>query len=80
MRLTQEQIRRITQTVSRLAGGTAEVFLFGSRLDDRARGGDVDILIETDAPLTLIERAHDRRQASAPQSGMRNGRFQEHMV
>lgn len=65
MRLTQEQIRRITQTVSRLAGGTADVFLFGSRLDDRARGGDVDILIETDAPLTLIERAQIKMELEA---------------
>ena len=57
MRLTPTQIHAITQTLSRLANGTAEVFLFGSRTDDRARGGDVDLLIETPAPLTLIERA-----------------------
>lgn len=27
------------------------------RLNDQAKGGDVDILTETDTPLTLIERA-----------------------
>jgi predicted nucleotidyltransferase len=57
VRLTPAQIHAITQTISRLTGGTAEVFLFGSRLDDRARGGDVDLLIETAAPLALVERA-----------------------
>ncbi len=57
MRLTQEQVRWITQIVSHLAGKTSEVFLFGSRLNDQARGGDVDILIETDTPLSLIARA-----------------------
>lgn len=57
MRLTPSQIHAITQTVSRLTGGTAEVFLFGSRLDDRARGGDIDLLIETSTPLALVERA-----------------------
>lgn len=57
MRLTPAQINAITQTVSRFTGGTAEIFLFGSRLDDRARGGDVDLLIETATPLALIERA-----------------------
>ena len=57
MRLTPPQIDAIIQTVSRLTGGTAEVFLFGSRLDDRARGGDIDLLILTRTPLALVERA-----------------------
>ncbi len=57
MRLTQNQINLITQTISCLSHGATEVFLFGSRLDDQAKGGDVDLLIETGTPLTLIERA-----------------------
>jgi len=57
MRLTREQTLSILETVSRLAGKNAKVFLFGSRLNDQARGGDVDLLIEMDHPLTLIERA-----------------------
>jgi len=57
MRLTPPQIHAITETISRLAGGTAEVFLFGSRLDDRARGGDIDLLIETNIHLALVDRA-----------------------
>jgi len=57
MRLTREQTLSILETVSCRAGKNAKVFLFGSRLNDQARGGDVDLLIETDHPLTLIERA-----------------------
>ena len=57
MRLTQEQTRLITQAVSQWAGKGADVYLFGSRLNDKASGGDVDLLVESDAPLTLIQRA-----------------------
>lgn len=57
MRLTINQTQIITQTVSRLAGSDAEVYLFGSRLNDQAKGGDIDLLIESSAPLTLIHRA-----------------------
>ena len=48
----------IAETVSHLAGADAVVYLFGSRLDDRMKGGDIDLLIESDAPLSLIDRAH----------------------
>jgi predicted nucleotidyltransferase len=47
----------ITETVSRIAGDGADVYLFGSRLNDRARGGDVDILIEAGQRLPRIEQA-----------------------
>jgi len=57
MRLTQEQVQLIAQTVSRWAGDGANVYLFGSRLNDKAKGGDVDILVEADTPLSLIQRA-----------------------
>jgi predicted nucleotidyltransferase len=57
MRLTHEQSRNITQTVAKILGTTAKVYLFGSRTDDQARGGDVDLLLETDTPLSLLDRA-----------------------
>jgi len=57
MRLTAEQIQIITQVVLQRAGKTAAAYLFGSRLNDRARGGDVDILVETDRHLSRIELA-----------------------
>ena len=58
MRITKKQIQLIAETISRLAGADAVVYLFGSRLDDRMKGGDIDLLIESDAPLSLIDRAH----------------------
>jgi predicted nucleotidyltransferase len=57
MRLTPEQVRLIIDAVSRWAGKGAEVYLFGSRLNDNVSGGDVDIFVEADAALSLIQRA-----------------------
>lgn len=57
MRLTRDQISAILNTTTSIGGPDVEVLLFGSRLDDSARGGDVDLVIETDAGLSVLERA-----------------------
>jgi predicted nucleotidyltransferase len=54
MRLTPQQIQIITDVVTRLVGATAEAYLYGSRLNEQARGGDIDILIETDRRVSRI--------------------------
>lgn len=46
MRLTDEQIQAIRDSVSDIAGPDARVRVFGSRLQDDARGGDLDLLVE----------------------------------
>jgi predicted nucleotidyltransferase len=43
MRLTAEQVRCIRDPILEEDPG-AEILLFGSRADDNARGGDIDIL------------------------------------
>ncbi|HWP00119.1 MAG TPA: nucleotidyltransferase domain-containing protein [Methylococcus sp.] len=52
MRLTQDQIAAIRQAVSESFGAGAEVWLFGSRVDDSKRGGDIDLLIRPDPAVT----------------------------
>ena len=47
MRLTEHQRRIIQEAAKDLFGGDAEVRVFGSRADDSARGGDIDLLIKT---------------------------------
>lgn len=47
MRLTPEQIQAIKQTAHAVLGEDARVTLFGSRVDDHRRGGDIDLLFET---------------------------------
>jgi predicted nucleotidyltransferase len=51
MRLTAEQIEGIRRISRRLAGEQVKVRVFGSRLDDRARGGDLDLLLELPEPI-----------------------------
>ncbi|PKO82929.1 MAG: DNA polymerase III subunit beta [Betaproteobacteria bacterium HGW-Betaproteobacteria-11] len=51
MRLTSGQIALIRNTVAGIAGPEASVKLFGSRLDDKARGGDIDLLVELPHPV-----------------------------
>ncbi len=57
MRLTPDQIHVILDTATQLAGPSVKVWLYGSRLDDHRRGGDVDLLVESTPQLPLLERA-----------------------
>ena len=47
MRLTPQQQSAIRATATETFGEEANVWLFGSRVDDNKRGGDIDLLIET---------------------------------
>jgi uncharacterized protein len=44
MRLTASEVAAIREEIGRL-DPKAEVYLYGSRVDDAARGGDVDLLV-----------------------------------
>jgi len=57
MRLNKYQQKVIRTTVAELFGPQADVWLFGSRIDDQARGGDIDLLIRLDRPIEQSERA-----------------------
>ncbi|HET9113451.1 MAG TPA: nucleotidyltransferase domain-containing protein [Burkholderiales bacterium] len=48
MRLTETQRSLIKSAVARIIGPDSKVWLFGSRVDDSKRGGDIDLLVETE--------------------------------
>ena len=57
MRLSIAQAQVILHCIRQQFGADARVMLFGSRLDELARGGDVDLFVESAAPSTLHQRA-----------------------
>ena len=73
MRLTPAQIDTIKSTAQAVLGEGAKVTLFGSRVDDDKKGGDVDLMVEVDQAVaepalvaarvaSRIERAMDGRK------------------
>jgi len=58
MRLTPDQQAAIRSAVAETFGDAARVWLFGSRVDDKKRGGDIDLLIVTSqSDVAAIVRA-----------------------
>ncbi len=48
MRLTPAQQQHIREAVREIFGESARVYLFGSRVDNDKRGGDIDLYLEVD--------------------------------
>ncbi|MFI3185644.1 MAG: nucleotidyltransferase domain-containing protein [Methylococcaceae bacterium] len=51
MRLTPSQAQITKNTVDCILGIPCRVWLFGSRVDDDARGGDIDLMVEVEIAL-----------------------------
>jgi len=51
MRITPHAREAIVRTTAELAGAGARVHLFGSRLHDHLRGGDIDLLVQCPQPV-----------------------------
>lgn len=56
MRLSQQTQQTIRDTVREVFGIEAGVKLFGSRINDDARGGDIDLLVELPSITAELER------------------------
>lgn len=59
MRLKESEAQAIREAAQKHFGPNVKVLLFGSRVDDTKRGGDIDLLVEHDPALQgsdLIKR------------------------
>ena len=56
MRLTPNQAETIRNAAQEVFGPNTRVMLFGSRVDDRKRGGDIDLLIQPEAADNALAR------------------------
>lgn len=63
MRLKQQEVENITSVIKSLDDHT-QIYLFGSRIDNTKRGGDIDILIISqtlcyDDKIKILQRLYD---------------------
>lgn len=56
MRLTTDQVETIQEAAENAFGRGTRVTLFGSRVDDKKRGGDIDLLITPAAGDDTLRR------------------------
>lgn len=57
MRLSKFEIDSIKNLAEQHFGNDVEVFLFGSRVNDRLRGGDIDLFIRAKSNTSLSSRS-----------------------
>lgn len=56
MRLTDDEVEAIKQSAQIVFGPTVQITLFGSRVDDTRKGGDIDLYIRTQSNAGFAEK------------------------
>jgi len=55
MRITDKAVVAFKNAIHATFPGESKVFLFGSRLDDHKRGGDIDLMVVSDQQRAVLE-------------------------
>ena len=61
MRLSQKERRELKSILSQIFG-EATIYIFGSRLDDTKRGGDIDIFVQLKKPTENLRTKRAKAQ------------------
>jgi len=48
VRLEEWEVKEIKRSLREVFGENAKVYLFGSRIDNKKKGGDIDLFVEAD--------------------------------
>ena len=56
MRISKEELAFIKSKIMEVIPGS-KIYLFGSRADDKKKGGDIDILILSDRKMKLVDKS-----------------------
>jgi len=56
MRLNQHTATQMVWYAKRHFGNNIRLYLFGSRVDDQKRGGDIDLFIETQNVISMPQQ------------------------
>jgi len=74
MRISQNEMQAAVRVVRKHLGAASAVWLFGSRVDDAQKGGDIDLYVETDATNVALPVARVRYEQMGPLT-QSNARF-----
>ena len=69
MRLTKQQIKCLIEATHESFGDSSDIWLFGSRVDDSKKGGDIDLYIETDLESGTVMAKLKMRELLWPSFG-----------
>jgi predicted nucleotidyltransferase len=59
MRISNFERNSIIKNAKKIFGRDVEIFLFGSRIDDNKKGGDIDLYVKTNIKDNLHQKKFD---------------------
>ena len=59
IRLTEEELKAIKNTAKEVFGDNVRLWLFGSRVNPKAKGGDIDIYVEVPSMENWLNKKLD---------------------